>query len=187
MNADEFSWCRPDKKAPPGVQGASATSSDKTSSKTSSKPRKVFPWNVARDNELRELETLTRDGLYLGNATVIAFAYLLNGIFDPTRALPEEALRHTLFTVNDLVHAEAENFARVAHRIALFRKLNVIRSLNVADQTALTKSPMGGDMFDGQWPKILKDELARRKQQKEKAKKDREEKAARDKRREEAF
>ena len=124
------------------IEGAASTSTGKF---TSSKPHKIFPWNESRDTELHDLEALARDGLRQADASIIAFApefaHLLNGILDPQRAMTDQAKCHSLFTMNDFVHVTAEQFARIAQRIALHRKLNVIRSLNVADQSKLMSSP----------------------------------------------
>ena len=85
MRDDAYSWCQPEKAPPAGVEGAASTVHG------SSKPHKVFPWIEAPDTELEELEALTRDGLHLANATMIAFAHLLNGSLDPARAMSQAA------------------------------------------------------------------------------------------------
>ncbi len=63
----KFTWCKPDKAPPVGVEGAS----DIHAKSSSSKPHKIFPWNEACDTELYELEALGRDGLRLANATMV--------------------------------------------------------------------------------------------------------------------
>lgn len=174
MKDDAYSWCQPEKNPPAGVEGASSTSTKPVSSK----PHKIFPWNESRDTELYDLEVLARDGLRLANASIIAYAHLLNGILDPNRLMSETAKQHTLFTVNDFVHVAAEQFARIAQRIALHRKLNVIRSLNVADQSHLMNTPMSHDIFGGKWPELQAEELERRKKKAEKEKERRARQAA---------
>ena len=128
MRDNAYSWCQPEKAPPAGVEGAAPTAHG------SSKLHKVFPWNEACDTELHELEVLARDGLRLANATMIAFAHLLNGSLDPVRAMSQAAQRHTFFTVSDLVHTQASQFAWISQWIALQRKLNVVRSLNFSDR-----------------------------------------------------
>ena len=172
MQEDAYSWCEPDKAPPAGVEGAASTSSQKSAS---SKPHKIFPWNESRDTELHDLEALARDGLRLANASIITFAHLLNGSLDPKRTMTIQAKRHTLFTMNDLVHVTAEQFARIAQRLALHRKLNVTRSLNVADQGKLMTMPMSSDIFGGKWPEM---QAAESESRKKKAEKDKERKAA---------
>lgn len=167
MQDDAYSWCQPEKAPPAGVEGAASTSTHKL---TSSKPHKIFPWNESRDTELHDLEALARDGLRLANASIIAFAHVLNGVLDPQRAMTDQAKRHSLYTMNDFVHVSAEQFARIAQRTALLRKLNVIRSLNVADQSKLMSSPMTHDIFGGKWPELQAAELERRKKKAEKEK-----------------
>ena len=83
MRDNAYSWCQPEKAPPAGVEGAASTAYG------SSKPQKVFPWNEARDTELHELEALARDGLRLANATMIAFAHILNGSLDPVTAMSQ--------------------------------------------------------------------------------------------------
>ena len=167
MQDDAYYWCQSEKAPPAGVEGAASTSTGKF---TSPKPHKIYPWNESRDTELHDLEALVRDGLRLANASIIAFAHLLNGILDPQRAMTDKAKRHSLFTMNDFVHVTAEQFARIAQRIALQSKLNVIRSLSVADQSKLMSSPMTHDIFGGKWPELQAAELERRKKKAEKEK-----------------
>jgi hypothetical protein len=172
MREDAYSWCQPEKAPPAGVEGA--TSAPKASS---SKAHKVFPWNEARDTELHDLEALARDGLRMANASMIAFAHLLNGSLDPSKKMAADALRHSFYTINDLVYVQANQFARVAHKIALLRKLNVARSLNVADQGRLMKTKISSDLFGGQWPDIQAREAeARKKRAETKAHKEKERK-----------
>ena len=141
MKDDAYSWCQPEKAPPAGVEGAASTAHG------SSKPYKVFPWNEAQDTELHKLEALVWDGLCLANATMIAFAHLLNGSLDPVRAMSQAAQCHTFFTVNDLVHTQASQFARISHRIALQRKLNVVKSLNISDRNQLMNTRITSDIF----------------------------------------
>ncbi len=164
MKDDEYTWCKPEKAPPVGVEGAS----DGHAKPQAAKPHKVFPWNQARDTELYELEALARDGLRLSNATMVAFAHVLNGALDPTKQMTPQALQHSFFTVNDLVHVQAGQFARLAHRIALQRKLNVVRSLNVQDQQQLMKTKISQDIFGGQWPSLQAKEKEARKAKAEK-------------------
>ena len=164
MKDDAYSWCRPEKAPPAGVEGAASTASKPGPSK----PHKVFPWNEARDTELHELEALARDGLRIANATMIAFAHLLNGSLDPTKLMSQAAQRHTFFTVNDLVHTQASQFARISHRIALQRKLNVVRSLNISDRNRLMNTRITSDIFGGEWPAIQAQEAELRKKKAEK-------------------
>ncbi len=100
----------------------------------------IFLWNEARDTELYELEVLARDGLQMANATMVAFAHVLNGAPDPSKQMTQQAMQHSFFTVKDLVHVQAGQFARLAHRVTLQRKLNVVRFLNVQDQQQLMKT-----------------------------------------------
>ena len=167
MQDDAHSWCQPEKAPPTGVEGAASTSTHKF---TSSKPHKIFPWDESRKTELHDLEGLARDGLRLANASIIAFAHLLNGILDPQRAMTDQVKRHSLLTKNDFVHVSAEQFAHIVQRITLHRKLNVIRSLNVADQRKLMSSPMTHDIFGGKWPELQAAELERRKKKAEREK-----------------
>ena len=148
--------------SPAGVEGTASTAHG------SSKPHKVFPWNEARDTELHELEALARDGLRLANATMITFAHLLNGSLDPARAMLQVAQRHTFFTVKDLVHTQASQFARISYRIALQRKLNVVRSLNISDRNRLMNTRITSDIFGGEWPAIQAQEAELRKKKAEK-------------------
>ena len=164
MKDDAYSWCRPEKAPPAGVEGAASTAS----MPGPSKPHKVFPWNEARDTELHKLEALARDGLRIANATMIAFAHLLNGSLDPTKMMSQTAQRHTFFMVNDLVHTQASQFARISHRIALQRKLNVVRSLSVSDRNRLMNTRITSDIFGGEWPAIQAQEAELRKKKAEK-------------------
>jgi hypothetical protein len=101
MTDDSFSWCVPDPAPPLGVEGGSAASKPQ-------KPHKVFPWNQDRDNELRNLEALARDGLRVANASLITFAHAMNGLLNPSRALSEEAKKRLLFTLRDVEYVSAE-------------------------------------------------------------------------------
>ena len=87
MQDDAYTWCQPEKAPPARVEGAASTSMGKF---MSSKSHKIFPWNESRDTELHDLEALARDGLRLANASIIAFAHLLNGILDPQRAIADQ-------------------------------------------------------------------------------------------------
>ncbi len=77
--------------------------------------------------------------LWLGTASVwltqqwLCSSMCCVSLLDPTKQMTQQALQHS-FMVNDLVHVQGGQFARLAHRIALQRKLNVVRSLNVQDQ-----------------------------------------------------
>ena len=162
LRDDTYSWYQPEKAPPAGVEGAAPTAHG------SSKPHKVYSWNEARDTELHELEALARDGLRLANATMIAFAHLLNGSLDHARAMSQAAHRQTFFTVNDLVDTPANQFARISHRIALQRKLNVVRSLNISDRNRLMNTRITSDIFGGEWPAIQAQEAELRKGKAEK-------------------
>lgn len=159
MREDKYSWCEPDMPPPIGVEGAPSGTS-----KTQGKPHKVYPWNEGRDSELHTLEAMARDGLRMANATIIAFAHLLNGTLNSEKEMSPHALRHTSFVVNDLVHVLAGQFGRLAYKIALNRKLNVSRSLNVRDQQELLQTDIGQDIFGGKWPDIQSKEKAARKE-----------------------
>ena len=87
--------------------------------------------------------------------------------------MTDQVKRHS-FTMNDFVHVSAEQFACIAQQTVLYRKLNVIRSLNVADQSKLMSSPMTHDIFRGKWPELQAAEMEKRKK---KAEKEKEEKA----------
>ena len=82
--------------------------------------------------------------------------------------IPQAAQRHTFFTVNDLVHTQASQFTRFSHRIALQRKLNVVRSLNVSDRNRLMNTGITSDIFGGEWPAIQAQEAELRKKKAEK-------------------
>ena len=164
MRDDAFSWCHPQKDPPAGVEGADS------SKPGPSKPHKVSPWNESRDTELFKLEALSRDGLRLANASMVAFAHLLNGSLDPSKQMSEKARKHAFYTVNDLIHVQASQFARISHKIALLRKLNVARSLNISDQGSLMNTKISSDLFDGKWPEIQAKELEARKQRADKEK-----------------
>ena len=164
MKDDEYTWCRPEKAPPVGVEGAASGQSKPPAAR----PHKIFPWNEARDTELYELEALARDGLRMANATMVAFAHVLNGALDPSKQMTQQAMQHSFFTVNDLVHVQAGQFARLAHRVALQRKLNVVRSLNVQDQQQLMKTKISQDIFGGQWPTLQAKEKEARKARAEK-------------------
>ena len=92
-----------------------------------------------------------------------AFAHVLHGILDLQQAMTEQAKRHSLLTKNDFVHVSAEQFACIAQQIALLSKLNVIRFLNVADQSKLMSSMMH-DVFGGKWPELQVAELEERRE-----------------------
>ena len=62
MQEDAFSWCKPDKNPPVGVEGSEGRS------KANSKPHKVYPWNEKRDSEMYEFEAFARDGIRMANA-----------------------------------------------------------------------------------------------------------------------
>ena len=51
------------------------------------------------------------------------------------------------FTVNDLVYSQANQFAHLAHCLALQHKLNIVRSLNISDQKGLMNTPIIQYMF----------------------------------------
>ena len=155
MQLDQNSWCRPDKAPPTGVEGGAPSKS--------TPPHKVFPWNEHRDKELRELEALARDGLRVANAALITFAPLINGLLQPDKTLSEKAKQRTLLTRKDLEHVSAEHFARIAHRLAQQRKLNAVRALNLISPADSLKTPIGPDLFGGNWPEIHAAEMEKRK------------------------
>jgi uncharacterized membrane protein YgcG len=157
MTDDSFTWCVPDKTAPPGVEGGS------TAAAKPQKPHKVFPWNQERDAELRNLEALARDGLRLANASLLTFAHIMNGVIDPAKTLSPEAHKRSLFTLRDLQYVNAEHYARLSHRLAMLRKLNACRALNLLNPEPFMKTPIGPDLFGGQWESLHTEDLKRRK------------------------
>ncbi len=155
MRDDKFSWSEPDK--PPSAQ-----------------PNKIYPWNEARDLELHSLEAMARDSLRMANATIIAYAHLLTGTLNPDKQISQQALPHTSFIVNDLVYVFAGQFGRLAYKIALNRKLNVVRSLNVRDQQELLET----DIKRGKWPEIqAKEKVAKKEASQKKAEEEKERRA----------
>ena len=168
MQEDAFSWCKPDKIPPVGVEG----SEGKT--KAFTKPHKIYPWNEKRDSEMYEFEALARDGIRMANANAIALGHLMNGVMAPEHVMDNAAKRHTCFTLNDFAYTLIDQFARLAHKIALQRKRNVVESLNMTDTDTVMRSKITADMFDGQWPTFQAEETARRKVRKEKEKEDEE-------------
>ena len=104
MEADQNSWCRPDKAPPPGVEGGALSTKPP-------QPHKVFKWNEPRDRELRELEQMARDGLRTSNSSLLAFAHLINGRLDKKKAMQPEAEKRCLYTLRDLLHVLAEQYA----------------------------------------------------------------------------
>lgn len=163
MADDTFTWCVPDKTPPEGVEGSGAGAKPQ-------KPHKIFPWNQDRDKELRNLETLARDGLRLANASLITFAHLMNGLLDPARSLSEDAKRRSLFTLRDLEYVAAEHFARLAQRLAVLRKLNACRALNLLEPAKFMETPIGPDIFGGKWEELHAEEVKRRKERAQTAK-----------------
>ena len=166
METDQNSWCKPDKAPPPGVEGGLPATKPP-------QPHKVFKWNEPRDRELRELEQLARDGLRVSNSSLLAFAHLINGRLDKNKDMQPEAEKRCLYTLRDLLHVLAEQYARLAFRLAIHRKQNAIKALNLADKTGLSKTPVTADLFGGKWPQFKEAEMTRRKErlEAEKAKK----------------
>ena len=123
--------------------------------------------------ELRELEQMARDGLRASNSSLLAFAHLINGRLDKKKAMQPEAEKRCLYTLRDLLHVLAEQYARLAFRLAIHRKQNAIKALNLTDKTGLSKTPVTTDLFGGKWPTFKEAELTRRKErlEAEKAKK----------------
>ena len=166
METDQNSWCKPDKAPPPGVEGGLPATKPP-------QPHKVFKWNEPRDRELRELEQMARDGLRVSNSSLLAFAHLINGRLDKNKDMQPEAEKRCLYTLRDLLHVLAEQYARLAFRLAIHRKQNAIKALNLADKTGLSKTPVTADLFGGKWPQFKEAEMTRRKErlEAEKAKK----------------
>ena len=84
MQLDQNSRCRPDKDPPTGVEGGRS-------------PFQIHASPHSVPMELRKLEALARDRLQAANAALITFAHLINGLFQPDKALSEEAKQRTLF------------------------------------------------------------------------------------------
>lgn len=162
MSLDRYSWCRPDQNPPEGVEG-SGPAQIKGPAKAKETPHKVLPWDISRDRELRDLEALARDGLKVANAALITFAHLINGTLDPSRVMSKEAQRRTLFTLKDLEHVSAEHFARLAHRLAMQRKINAVRALSLTRPREFLATPIGPDLFGGKWTELHNLEKERRK------------------------
>ena len=147
MEADQNSWCRLDKAPPPGVEGGAPSTKPL-------QPHKVFKWNEPRDRELRELEQMARDGLRASNSSLLAFAHLINGRLDKKKAMQPEAEKRCLYTLRDLLHVLAEQYTRLAFRLAIHCKQNAIKALNLADKTGLSKMPITTDLFGGSGPRL---------------------------------
>ena len=143
MQEDAFSWCKPEKNPPVGVEGSEGRS------KANSKPYKVYPWNEKRDSEMYAFEAFARDGIRMANANAIALGHLMKWLMTPGKEKDETAIRHTCYTLNDFAYTLIDQFARLAHKIALQRKFNVVESLNMADTKTIMESKITTDMFDG--------------------------------------
>ena len=113
MQDDAFSWCKPDKIPPVGVEGSEGKS------KAFTKPHKVYPWNEKTDSEMYEFEALARDSIRMANANAIALGLLMNGLMTPGKQMDEAARRHTCYTLNDFAYTSIDQFALLAHKIAL--------------------------------------------------------------------
>ena len=116
---------------------------------------------------------MARDGLRASNSSLLAFAHLINGRLDKKKAMQPEAEKRCLYTLRDLLHVLAEQYARLAFGLAIHCKQNAIKALNLADKASLSKTPVTTDLFGGKWPTFKEAELTRRKErlEAEKAKK----------------
>jgi hypothetical protein len=92
MQDDKHSKCNPLQPTPSGVESSGPP-------RKAAQPFKVGAWNRTRDEELRRLESLARDGLRASNAQLLAFAHLANSLVSPEKSLSDEERTRTVDVV----------------------------------------------------------------------------------------
>ena len=161
MQSDMGTWTNPEKSAPAGVEGGSGAA-------TSSKRRKVQPWNQHRDRELSGLESLARDGMRLANASFLVFSQLMNGLLDDESQMSRTNRLRSFYTLKDLQYCTGEHFCRLSSQLAHLRKLNAISALNLADEKPFRDVKMGPDLFGGKFKELHAADVALKKERLEK-------------------
>ena len=163
MSLDRNTRCTPEPTPPPGVEGGSVRRSEA--------PHRVVAWNRERDEDLRRLEALARDGIRMTNVMQLTFAYLASSFEEDGKDLSEEERKRAFMTLRDLHHVSGDHFIKIACQSEYMRRANVGKALNFSDKSSLLDAPHGSDLFGGSWPTILEEEEARRKRAQEASRK----------------
>ena len=102
-------------------------------------------WNRGRDDELRKLESLARDGIRVANAQLLAFAHLANSFVSPDKALLSEERGLTVEVMRDLSQTTRDHFVKIVEQSVVARRLDATQALNFADRSPLLSAPLGSD------------------------------------------
>ena len=163
MEEDKSSRCFPLRPTPKGVESSGPPRASRV-------PFQVGAWNRGRDDELRKLESLARDGIRVANAQLLAFAHLANSLISPDRALSSEERGLTVEVMRDLSHTTSDHFVKIVEQSVVARRLNATQALNFADRTPLLSAPLGSDLFGGLWPSEAEKNVELRKRKAEQVK-----------------
>jgi len=163
MGEDMFSRCVPLKPTPKGVESSGPP-------RESRAPFTVRAWNRARDEDLRKLESLARDGLRSSNAQLLVLARLTNSLSPGGIPLSADQLQTSVAFLRDLSHTSIDHFIRIAEQSIISRRHIALEALNLANQSSLLRAPLGADLFGGAWPGAAEAETAHRKRKAEQAK-----------------
>lgn len=154
--------CVPLQPPPKGVESAA-------SNRRASSPFTVGYWNRTRDEDLRRVEALARDGMRLANAQLLSFAHVANSLRVPGAALAGAEMTQSLEMLRDITHAVGDHFIRIAEQSLQSRRSIALQAVGVADQARLLGAGLGTDLFGGEWPAAGEAETARRKRSAEQA------------------
>lgn len=160
MTLDTHSQCVPMPPAPQGVQGAGP-------SRRPSQPFRVQAWNRTRDEGLRKVESLARDGLRANNAQLLAMAHLLRKDRPSGNSMTEEERLMTLSVVKDLAHASKDVLIKISEHSLMERRQLAAQAMNLTDKSGLIDAPLGKDLFGGAWADVADRDAANRKRRAE--------------------
>ena len=162
MEEDKHSFCVPLRPTPQGVESSGPP-------RKSMPPFKVGAWNRSRDEDLRKVESLARDGLRVSNAALLALAHLANSIQIPGREISVEERTRTIEVLRDLSHTSIDHYVRIIEQSIVSRRMVAAQAVNLADRAGLLAAPLGPDLFGGQWSAAAEAETAFRKRKADQA------------------
>ena len=156
MKKDHNSRCDPLAPLPEGVEGGS--------NQRKAAAFRVNAWNKARDNDMRKIEDLSRDGLRVANLQTFVMAHVMRSLTDDSFTLTPSERLQALETLKELQHMSTRHLARITTQSVLTRRACAAEALNIQDQASLLAAPFGKSLFGEDWERIRTDEEARRQQ-----------------------
>lgn len=162
MEGDKSSRCTPLPPTPKGVESSGPP-------RQGGRPFTVRPWDRNRDDDLRKLESLARDGLRASNAQLIVLAHLTNSLSGVGQPITREELDTSVAFLRELSHLAIDHTAKVVEQSVASRRRVAADAVNLVDPAVLLKAPIGRDLFGGAWPKVAEDDSATRKRKAESA------------------